>query len=110
VSPALGTTCLHGRTYKLSRPLLSVFSRGARSSFSRLFFCWLPKANAGAPAIFVDEFDAGVLESTPNDIEGGAARLGRSRLKLMDRHLAYTRGRCEILLAPFEKTPRCPAL
>jgi hypothetical protein len=83
---------------------------GVRSSFSRPFFCWLPKASAGAPAIFVDEFDAGVLESTPNDIEGGAARLSRSRLKLMDRHLAYTRGRCEILLAPFEKTPRCPAL
>jgi len=83
---------------------------GARSSFSRLFFCWLPKANAGAPAIFVDELDAGVLESTPNDIEGGAARLGRSRLKLMDCHLTYTRDRCEVLLAPLEKTPRCPAL
>jgi hypothetical protein len=83
---------------------------GARFSFPRLFFCRLPKANAGASAVFVDEFDAGVLESTPNDIEGGAARLGRSRLKLMDRDLAYTRGRCEILLAPFEKTPRCPAL
>jgi hypothetical protein len=83
---------------------------GARSSFSRLFVRWFPKANAGAPAIFVDEFDAGVLESTPYDIEGGAARLGRSRFKLMHRDLAYTRGRCEILLAPFEKTPRCPAL
>ena len=78
--------------------------------FSWLVFHRLTKPHTGAPAIFVDEFDAGVLESTPNDIEGGAARLGRSRLKLMDRHLAYTRGRCEILLAPFEKTPRCPAL
>ena len=79
-------------------------------SFSRLLSCRLTKAHAGTPAVFVDEFDAGVLESTPNDFEGGAARLSRSRLKLMDRHLAYTRGRCEILLAPFEKTPRCPAL
>ena len=97
-----------GRTSFLAR--LRVSDRGRRSSCSRLFLRWLPKANAGAPAIFVYEFDAGVLESTPNDIEGGAARLSRSRLKLMDRHLAYTRGRCEILLAPFEKTPRCPAL
>jgi hypothetical protein len=71
---------------------------------------WLTEADTGTSTVFVNEFDAGALESTSNDIEGGAARLGRSRLKLMDRHLAYTRGRCEILLAPFEKTPRCPAL
>jgi len=93
-----------------SSPAAESFQPGARSSFSQPFFSWLPKASSASPAIFVDEFDAGVLESTPNDIEGGAARLSRSRLKLMDRHLAYTRGRCEILLAPLEKTPRCPAL
>jgi hypothetical protein len=79
-------------------------------SFSWLVSRRLTKADAGNSAVFVDEVHAGVLEGTSNDVEGGAARLGRSRLKLMDRHLAYTRGRCEILLAPFEKTPRCPAL
>jgi len=30
--------------------------------------------------VFINEFDAGVLKSTPNDIMGGAPRLRRSRL------------------------------
>jgi hypothetical protein len=81
------------------------------SSFSSWqFFFGLTEPHAGTAAVFIDEVDAGVLESTPNDIEGGAPRLRRSCLQLVHCWLAYTRFRRKILLVPSEKTARCPAL
>ena len=64
-----------------------------RAVAASFFSAFLLLASEGArldPAVFVDEFDAGVLESTPNDIEGGAGRLDRSRLKKAPETLVST--------------------
>jgi len=47
------------------------------NSFSRFFFRPLAKAHTRTATVFIDEFDACILEGAPNNGEGGAPRLRR---------------------------------
>jgi len=62
--------------------------------------------HSGAAAILIDEFDAGFLEGTPDDIEGRAPRSARSGFQLVHCYETNTGLRCEVLLTPNEQTAR----
>ena len=60
--------------------------------------------------VFVDEFDAGALQRTPNHLKSGVTRLTNSGLKLVHGYYAHTSLLSQLLLAPGEKAARGSAL
>jgi hypothetical protein len=60
----------------------------------------LSKPHAGAPTVFVDEFDAGPLQGSPHDIKRRTSWLAAFLLKLMDRHNPNLRPIGQRLLTP----------
>jgi hypothetical protein len=60
----------------------------------------LPKTNAGAATVFINEFDACCFEGSPDHIQSGSARATRFILQLMNGNGANSSSLGEILLAP----------
>jgi hypothetical protein len=81
---------------------------------TELFGCFetpaLAEAHARAPAIFVDEFDAGGFKCTPYNFEGGSARLANASFKLVHCYNAHARLFSQLLLTPGQEATRSPAL
>jgi hypothetical protein len=60
----------------------------------------LAKTNAGAPTVFINEFDACRFEGSPDHIQSGSAWATRFILQLMNGNGANSSSLSEILLAP----------
>jgi hypothetical protein len=58
------------------------------------------QADAGASAIFIDEFDTSGFKSSPDHIESGPAGTARSIFQLMNCNGTDSGSLGEILLAP----------
>jgi hypothetical protein len=71
-----------------------------RERFQRERSLILPKADAGTPAVFINEFDPCGFESSPDHIQSGSSWTARSILQLMDGNGANSGSLSEILLAP----------
>jgi hypothetical protein len=61
-------------------------------------------------AIFIDEFDAGRLQSSADNVKRGPSRCVIACLKLADCHDAYPGTLCQIHLAPINQATRRSAL
>jgi hypothetical protein len=70
----------------------------------------IAQAHTRATAVLVDEFYAGRLECSPNNIKCRGPRLTACSLKLMDGHNANTCLFRELILAPRKQTASCSAL
>jgi hypothetical protein len=68
------------------------------------------QADTRAPTVFVDKFDTGGFEGSPDDVESGSAWIARLILQLMNSHSSDSSPLSEILLAPCDKSASCSAL
>jgi hypothetical protein len=74
---------------------------GRRNSHSRLIADHLlPKPDACSSSIFLNEFDPGGFESSPDYIQSGSARTACFILQLMNSHGTNSSLFGEVLLAP----------
>ena len=84
------------------------------SEFQTLLFLRAPallsQSYTRAPAIFVDELDAGGFKGSLNYIQRGSAGLTCSVFQLMDSNRANPGIFGQILLAPANKSASCSAL
>jgi hypothetical protein len=106
-----------GSRYICAQRLLlgpKVASVGLSERREQLFWLFwlltLPQPDTRAATILVDEFDAGLFESLPDDGQRRAARFGSTRLYLSNGYNADAGMICEILLTPIKEASRCPAL
>jgi hypothetical protein len=82
----------------------------SKRGFLALFLLAFAEADARAPAVLVDEFDAGFLEGQSQYSNCRRAGFRSFALEQSNSSHPYMRTICELLLSPIKQTSGCSAL